>query len=67
MDNALGYGNFQFMPEEILTPFNQNNTFSSLSEVDMDNVMSGYHIGYPHDLKVDEHGMLLPRKTWAPS
>ncbi len=24
----------------------------------MDNVMSGYHVGHPHDLKADEHGML---------
>lgn len=58
MDNALGYDNFQFIQEEILTPLNLNNTFSSLSEVNMDNVMSGYHVGHPHDLKSDEHGML---------
>lgn len=58
MDNELGYYNFQFIQEEILMPLNLNNTFSSLSEVNMDNVMSGYHVGHPHDLKEDEHGML---------
>ncbi|MCT4591760.1 MAG: beta-lactamase family protein [Carboxylicivirga sp.] len=58
MDDALGYGNFQYIQEEILTPLNLNNTYGSLSEVDMKNVMSGYHVGYPHDLKADEHGML---------
>lgn len=58
MDDELGYGNFQFIKDEILTPLNLNNTFGSLSEVDMDNVMSGYHVGYPYDLKADEHGML---------
>ena len=58
MDDVLGYGNFQFIQEEILTPLNLNNTFSSLSEVNLDNVMSGYHVGHPHDLKADEHGML---------
>ncbi|MCT4646263.1 MAG: beta-lactamase family protein [Carboxylicivirga sp.] len=58
MDDALGYGNFQYIQEEILTPLNLNNTYGSLSEVDMKNVMSGYHVGYPYDLKADEHGML---------
>jgi len=58
MENALGYGNFQFIKEEILMPLNLNHTFGSLSEVNMDDVMSGYHVGHPFDLKADEHGML---------
>ena len=58
MDDELGYGNFQFIQQKILTPLNLQNTFSSLSEVNMEDVMSGYHVGYPHDLKADEHGML---------
>ncbi len=58
MDEELGYDNFQFIQEEILTPLNLNNTFSSLSEVNIDDVMSGYHVGHPFDLKTDEHGML---------
>lgn len=58
MDDALGYSNFQFIQEEILSPLHLNSTFGSLSEVDMDNVMSGYHVGHLHDLKADEHGML---------
>lgn len=58
MDDALGYSNFQFIREEILMPLNLNNTFGSLTEVNLDDVMSGYHEGYPYDLKKDEHGML---------
>ncbi len=58
MDNELGYGNFQFIKEEILKPLNLNNTFGSLSEVNIDDVMSGYHVGHPFDLKTDDHGML---------
>lgn len=58
MDNALGYGNFQFIQEEILRPLNLDHTYASLSEVDLDEVMSGYHVGHPHDLKTDDHGML---------
>ncbi len=58
MDNELGYDNFKFIREEILTPLNLNNTFGSLKEVNLDDVMSGYHVGHPFDLKNDELGML---------
>ncbi|WP_108423370.1 serine hydrolase domain-containing protein [Flagellimonas amoyensis] len=58
MDDALGYDNFQFIREEILTPLHLDHTFGSLNEVNIDDVMSGYHVGHPHDLKTDEQGML---------
>ncbi|WP_431106790.1 serine hydrolase domain-containing protein [Winogradskyella poriferorum] len=58
MDNALGYSNFQFVKEKILEPLHLNNTFGSLSEVNIDDVMSGYHVGHPFDLKTDDYGML---------
>ncbi|MDO3386875.1 serine hydrolase domain-containing protein [Gilvimarinus sp. SDUM040013] len=57
MDDALGYSNFQFIREEVLAPLGLNDTYSSLSEVNIDDVMSGYHVGYPHDLKGTDHGM----------
>lgn len=57
MDDALGYGNFQFIQEEILYPLKLDNTFSSVSEVNIEDVMSGYHVGYPHDLKTNDFGM----------
>ena len=57
MDNELGYGNFQFIQEKILNPLHLKNTFSSLNEVNIDNVMSGYHLGHPHDLKENDYGM----------
>ena len=57
MDNVLGYPNFQFIQEAILNPLNLKNTYSSLKEVHIDSVMSGYHIGYPHDVKTNDYGM----------
>lgn len=57
MDNVLGYSNFKFKQEEILNPLNLKNTFSSLNQVDINHVMSGYHVGYPHDLKTNDYGM----------
>lgn len=57
MDDELGYPNFLFIQEEILNPLKLNHTFSSLNDVNADDVMSGYHQGYPHDLKMNDHGM----------
>ena len=57
MDDVLGYENFQFIQEEVLRPLNLNNTFGSLSEVDIEDVMSGYHVGYPFDIKENDFGM----------
>ncbi|MFK7953702.1 MAG: serine hydrolase domain-containing protein [Ekhidna sp.] len=57
MDDELGYDNFQFIQEEILEPLNLNNTFPSVDKVDIDEVMSGYHVGYAHDLKTNDYGM----------
>ena len=55
---VVGYSKIQYIKEEILTPLGLNNTFGSLGEVDIGDVMSGYHVGYENDLKTDEHGML---------
>lgn len=57
MDNELGYSNFQFIEKEILKQLNLNHTFASLSDVNIDDVMSGYHVGYEPDLKTSDHGM----------
>jgi len=57
MDNELGYPNFKYIQKEVLIPLGLNQTYSSLSEVDQELLMSGYHVGYPHDLKVNDYGM----------
>ena len=58
MDKVLDYAHFQFIQEEILNRLNLKNTFGSLSEVNIDDVMSGYYVGYPLDLKTEKQGML---------
>jgi CubicO group peptidase (beta-lactamase class C family) len=55
---VVGYDHFQYIKEQILIPLELNHTFSSLSEVDIDDVMSGYYVGYDADLKTDQQGML---------
>lgn len=58
MDDELGYDNFQFIQEVILKPLELKHTHGSLKEVDLKDVMSGYHQGHPLDLKTDDLGML---------
>jgi CubicO group peptidase (beta-lactamase class C family) len=58
MDTVLGYSHEQFIKEEILIPLELNNTFFSLNEVNLDDVMSGYYVGYEKDFKANEYGML---------
>jgi len=58
MDDVLGYNHFQYIQEEILNRFGLQNTFESIKGVNLDNVMSGYHVGYPLDLKTNNQGMV---------
>jgi len=58
MDKALGYPHFEFIQEEILNRLHLKNTFQSINDVNIDDVMSGYHKGHPFDLKTDNIGMV---------
>ncbi len=58
LDNVLGYSHHQYIKEEILIPLDLNNTFFSLDEVDIDDVMSGYHVGEEPDFKHINFGMM---------
>jgi CubicO group peptidase (beta-lactamase class C family) len=58
MDDVLGYDNFQYIKEEVLNPLDLKSTFGPSSEVNMEDVMSGYHVGYALDLKGEGHDML---------
>jgi CubicO group peptidase (beta-lactamase class C family) len=58
MDKVLGYPHFKFIQEEILNRLSLKNTFPSVNIVNIDDVMSGYHVGYPSDLKTDDRGMI---------
>lgn len=58
IDQVLGYSHQQYIKDEILNPLNLKNTFFSIKEVNLDDVMSGYHVGYEPDLKTEDQGML---------
>ena len=54
MDSTLGYSHHQYIKANILNPLGLNHTYSLLGEVDLDAVMSGYHVGYEHDIKYND-------------
>ena len=58
MDNVLGHSHNDYIKEKILKPLNLKNTFFSITEVNLDDVMSGYYVGYEEDFKAREYGML---------
>lgn len=58
MDSILGYPNFEFIRTEILEPLHLQNTFATIHDVNIENVMSGYHKGHDADLKTDDVGMV---------
>ncbi len=51
LDRTLGYSHHEYIRNEILAPLGLFNTYSLYSEVDSNNVMSGYYKGYDQDLK----------------
>ncbi len=59
IDKVVGYSHQQYIKEEILIPLKLTNTFFSLSEVNIDDVMSGYYVGYEDDIKTNDYGSML--------
>jgi CubicO group peptidase (beta-lactamase class C family) len=59
IEKVVGYNKHQYIKEEILTPLRLKNTFGSINDVDMDDVMSGYYVGVEEDIKTVDYGSML--------
>jgi len=59
MNRVLGYNKFEYIQKEILNPLNLMHTFGSIQDVNIDDVMSGYYVGYDTDLKTDNVGSMF--------
>jgi len=58
MDDALGYSNNEYIKKKILKPLNLKDTYFSITDVNLNDVMSGYYVGYKEDFKARDYGML---------
>ena len=59
IQKVVGYRKFQFIKEEILVPLRLDNTFGSLGEVKLNNLMSGYYVGVEEDIKTTDYGSMI--------
>ena len=59
IDKTVGYSHKQFIKEEILIPLNLTNTYGSIQEIDIADLMSGYYVGIEEDLKTEETGLMI--------
>ena len=59
IEKVTGMSKFQFIKNEILDPLGLKNTFGSIHDVDMDNLMSGYYVGVDEDIKTADYGSMV--------
>ncbi len=59
IEKTTGEKKFYYIKEHVLNPLNLNNTYGSIQDVNIDDVMSGYYVGYKNDLKTDDNGVML--------
>ncbi|WP_200911825.1 serine hydrolase [Pedobacter sp. Hv1] len=55
IDKVLGYSHREYIKKEILNPLKLTHTYGLLSEVHLNEVMSGHYIGYDGDLKTQNY------------
>ncbi|WP_373059327.1 serine hydrolase domain-containing protein [Zunongwangia sp. H14] len=61
IEKVTGANQFQYLKEKILKPLGLKNTFGSIHEVDMDELMSGYYVGVKEDIKTADYGSIVAK------
>ena len=59
IEKVTGKSKFEFIKEAILDPLNLKNTFGSLDQVNLDDLMSGYYVGIEEDIKKADYGSMI--------
>ena len=59
VEKVTGKPNFQFIKENILVPLKLYNTYGSMDEIDMADLMSGYYIGVDKDIKTTDYSSMI--------
>ncbi len=62
MDKVLAYNHHEYIKEKILIPLNLKNTYFTIDEVDINDLMSGYYVGIEKDFKFRDNGMIATAK-----
>ncbi|MBE0362333.1 hypothetical protein PULV_a2943 [Pseudoalteromonas ulvae UL12] len=56
---TTGLTSQQYIKQHILQPLGLYHTFGSLRDVDLNDVMGGYYVGYQEDIKGNDYGSML--------
>ena len=59
VENVSGMSHFEYIKREILEPLGLQNTFGSIHDVNMGDVMSGYYAGVEEDIKTVDYASML--------
>jgi D-alanyl-D-alanine carboxypeptidase len=59
IEKTTGKTKFQYIKEVILQPLGLKNTFGSLKEININNLMSGYYVGVEEDIKTTDYGSMI--------
>ena len=59
IEKVTGGSKFQYIKKEILEPLGLKNTFGSIHDVNMDDLMSGYYVGVEQDIKASDYGSVV--------
>lgn len=59
IERELGYDKFRYIKENVLDPLDLDNTYSSIDEINMENLMSGYYEGVEEDIKTTDYGSMV--------
>ena len=59
VEKISGMSNFEYIRQEILNPLGLKNTFGSIHEINIDDLMSGYYVGVEEDIKTVDYGSMI--------
>ncbi|MCH4824399.1 beta-lactamase family protein [Gramella lutea] len=59
IEKELGYDSKRYIREAILDPLGLKNTYFSIREINMDDLMSGYYVGVEEDIKSTDYGSMV--------
>lgn len=59
LDQTLGYSHLEYIKNSMLAPIGATNTFGSIHEINMDELMSGYYIGVEGDIKTSDYASMV--------
>lgn len=59
IEKISGQDKFAFIQQHILTPLKLQHTYASINDVDMSNLMGGYHLGVDENIKTANYGSMV--------